>query len=67
MSSTLFSTVVWNEDPNEPLPTRSSLPLTKTGGFLKANRFTIINSFMEYFNSHAGTIAWQGNHTIRFN
>jgi len=44
---------------NEQPPTKSFLPLSRTGGFSNADGFAVPILFMEYFNSNAGTIAWQ--------
>jgi len=54
-------------DPNEQPPTKSFLPLSRTGGFSNADGFAVRDLFMEYFNSNAGTIAWQDSHTTTIN
>jgi len=43
------------------------LPLSRTGGLSNADGFDVRDLFMEYFNSNAGTIAWQDSHTTRTN
>lgn len=54
-------------DPIEPPPTKNLLPLARTGGFSNADGFAVRDLFVEYFNSHAGAIAWQDNQTTRNN
>lgn len=54
-------------DPNEQPPTKSFLLLSRTGGFLNADGFAVLDLFMVYFNSNAGTIAWQDIHITRTN